>query len=175
MHRSAMHRRAWPKSAELLETRALLGSAAAREHIWPERQQPRRRLRGATLTRTAMREDKDQNRQERLERAAKAKQQILEKFRARPAADDPAVLARLAERKAIAEAREAREQERAERKRKEAEERAQREAIEKAEREARERREAVEKVIRDAADAAERKAERDRRYAARKARQAARR
>ena len=46
-----------------------------------------------------------------------------------------------------------------------------REAIEKVEREARERRAAVEKVIRDAAEAAERKAERDRKYAARKARQ----
>ena len=53
----------------------------------------------------------------------------------------------------------------------EAEERAAREAVEKAEREARERREAIEKVIREAAEAAERKAERDRRYAARKARQ----
>src|SRR5262245_9504473 len=125
--------------------------------------------------RTAMREYKDQNRLERLERAAKAKQQILEKFRARPAADDPTVVARAAERKAIADAREARERERDERKRKQAEERAQRDAIEKAEREARELREAVEKVIRDAAEAAERKAERDRRYAARKARQATRR
>ena len=119
-----------------------------------------------------MREYKDQNRLERLERAAKARQEILDKFRSRPSADDPAVVARTAERKAIAQAREAREKERDERKRKEAEERAQREAIEKAEREARERREAVEKVIRDAAEAAERKAERDRRYAARKARQA---
>ena len=118
-----------------------------------------------------MREYKDQKRLERLERAAKAKQDILEKFRSRPAADDPAVLARAAERKATAQAREARQKERDERKRKEAEERAQREAIEKAEREARERREAVAKVIRDAAEAAERKAERDRRYAARKARQ----
>ena len=69
-----------------------------------------------------MREYKDQNRLERLERAAKAKQEILEKFRARPPADDPAVLARAAERKAIAEARMLREQERAERKRKAREE-----------------------------------------------------
>ena len=73
-----------------------------------------------------MREYKDQKRLERLERAAKAKQDILEKFRSRPAADDPAVLARAAERKAIAQAREARQKERDERKRKEAEERAQR-------------------------------------------------
>ena len=79
---------------------------------------------------------------ERLARAAEARQKALEKFKARPAADDPAVIARAAERKAVAEAREARE-----------------------------RREAIEKVIRDSAEAAERKAERDRRYAARKARQ----
>jgi len=175
-----MRRRAWPKSAELLETRAL---------TWKKRPLVSMARVVVALVpvatcdgdpdcdarRTTMREYKDQNRLERLERAAKAKQQILEKFRARPPADDPAVLARLAERKAIAEARGRREKERAERKRIEAEERAQREAIEKAEREARERREAIEKVIRDAAEAAERKAERDRRYAARKARQAGRR
>src|SRR5262245_49290070 len=133
------------------------------------------RQEGRRCRRTVMREYKDQNRLERLERAAKAKQQILEKFRSRPAADDPAVVARAAERKAIAEAREARDKEREERKGKEANARAQPEAVERAEREARERREPVEKVIRDAAEAAERKAERDRRYAARKARQAARR
>jgi hypothetical protein len=114
---------------------------------------------------------KEQDLKERLARAAKARQSALEKFKSRPAADDPAVIARAAERKAIAEAREAREAERKAQKAKEAEERAAREAIEKVEREARERREAIEKVIRDATEAAERKAERDRRYAARKARQ----
>jgi hypothetical protein len=114
---------------------------------------------------------KEQDLNERLERAAKARQAILEKFRARPAADDPGVVKRRQERMAIAEAREARAIERAAVKQKQAQERAAREAIEKAEREARERREAVAKVIRDAAEAAERKAERDRRYAARKARQ----
>src|SRR4029079_4931968 len=102
---------------------------------------------------------------------AEARQKALEKFKARPAADDPAVCGRGADVKAIAEAREAREKERAAIKAKEAEAREAREAIEKVEREARERREAIEKVIRDAAEAAERKAERDRRYAARKARQ----
>ena len=71
-----------------------------------------------------MREYKDQNRNERLERASKARQEILDKFRARPKADDPAVMARAAERKAIADARDAREAERAERKAKEAAERA---------------------------------------------------
>ena len=92
---------------------------------------------------------KDQDMKERLARAAEARQKALEKFKARPAADDPAVIARAAERKAVAEAREARERERAAIKAKEAEERAAREAIEKVEREARERREAIEKVIRD--------------------------
>jgi hypothetical protein len=114
---------------------------------------------------------KEQDLKERLARATKARQAALEKFKARPPADDPAVVARAAERKAVAEAREARAQERAAIKAKEGEERAAREAIEKVEREARERREAIEKVIRDATEAAERKADRDRRYAARKARQ----
>lgn len=118
---------------------------------------------------------KGQDLNERLERAAKARQAILEKFKARPAADDPEVVKRREERLAIAEARKVREAEKAERRAKEAEERAAREAIEKVEREARERRAAVEKVIRDAAEAAERKADRDRKYAARKARQATKR
>ncbi len=115
---------------------------------------------------------KGQDLNERLERAAKARQAILEKFKSRPAADDPDVIKRREERLAIAEARKIREAEKAALKAKEAEERAAREAVEKVEREARERRAAVEKVIRDAAEAAERKAERDRKYAARKARQA---
>jgi hypothetical protein len=114
---------------------------------------------------------KDQNLNERLERAAKAKQDALAKFKARPPADDPAEVKRREERISIAAAREVRAAERQALKQKEAEERAAREAIEKVEREARERREAVAKVIRDAAEAADRKAERDRRYASRKARQ----
>ena len=121
--------------------------------------------------RDAMKDYKEQNLSERLDRAAKARQEALEKFRARPKADDPAVVKRRQERMSIAAAREAREAARKAQKAKEAEERAAREAVEKAEREARERREAIEKVIRDSAEAAERKAERDRRYAARKARQ----
>ena len=119
----------------------------------------------------AMRGFKDYDVKERLARAAEARQKALEKFKARPGPDDPEVIKRAAERKAIAEAREAREKERAIIKAREDAERAEREAKEKAEREAREKREAIEKVIRDAAEAAERKAERDRRYAARKARQ----
>jgi hypothetical protein len=118
-----------------------------------------------------MRGIKEQNLNERLERAAKARQKILEKFKSRPAADDPDVVKRREEREAIAEARKVRDAERAERKAKEAAERAEREAKEKVERDARERREAIERVIRENAEAAERKAERDRRYAARKARQ----
>ena len=114
---------------------------------------------------------KEQDLKERLARATKARQEALEKFKARPGPDDPAVLKRQQERMAIAAARETREAERKAQKAKEAEERAAREAIEKVVREARERREAVEKVIRDASEAAERKAERDRRYAARKQRQ----
>jgi Family of unknown function (DUF6481) len=122
-----------------------------------------------------MRGYKDQDTKERLARAAEARQKALEKFKARPGPDDPEVIKRRQEREAIAAAREVREKERAIVRAKEAAERAEREAKEKAEREAREKREAIEKVIRDAAEAAERKAERDRRYAARKARQTARR
>lgn len=174
-----MHAQAWPKAAELLDSCPhwhLEAPPVVSPILWSsDSRLGAADFKSTTSRRTAMRDYKDQNRNERLERAAKAKQQILEKFRARPAADDPAVLARAAERKAIAEAREARDKERAERKAKEAAERAAREAIEKTEREARERREAVAKVIRDAADAAERKAERDRKYAARKARQATKR
>jgi len=46
---------------------------------------------------------------DRLENAAKAKQALLESFRNKPDQNDPEVAARLAERKAAAEAREARE------------------------------------------------------------------
>ena len=50
---------------------------------------------------------------ERLTAAAKARKAALEKFRARPGPDDPAVLERQAAQKAIAVAREARMAERA--------------------------------------------------------------
>ena len=49
---------------------------------------------------------------ERRKAAATAKQALLEKFRAHPGPDDPAVAQRLAERQAIIEAREARAAER---------------------------------------------------------------
>ena len=111
---------------------------------------------------------------DRISEAATARQAALERFRARPAADDPAVVKRKEERLAIARAREVRDAERKTLREVEAAARAEREAVEKVEREARERREAIEKVIRDAAEATERKKDRDARYAARKARQGGR-
>ncbi|TPL57866.1 hypothetical protein FJ942_12585 [Mesorhizobium sp. B2-4-2] len=121
---------------------------------------------------------------ERRNAANEAKKALLERFKSKPAADDPAVLARQAERKAILAAREIREAEKARLK----QERLAREAIEKAERETaaeaarvaaeeaaqaeariREAEEA-ERIARLLADEAERKAKRDARYAARKAR-----
>jgi hypothetical protein len=107
---------------------------------------------------------------DRISAAATARQAALDRFRARPAADDPEVIKRREERMAIAAARATREAERRLVKEAEAAARAEQEAKDKVEREARERREAIEKVIRDASEAAERKAERDARYAARKAR-----
>jgi Family of unknown function (DUF6481) len=108
---------------------------------------------------------------DRLQEAADARKMALERFKSRPAADDPDVVRRREERLRIAQARDEREAVRKAQKEAEAAARAEREAAERVEREARERREAIEKVIRDAAEAAERKAARDARYAARKARQ----
>jgi hypothetical protein len=48
---------------------------------------------------------------ERRNAANEAKKALLERFKSKPAADDPAVLARQAERKAILQAREIREAE----------------------------------------------------------------
>jgi len=101
---------------------------------------------------------------DRQKAAAKARANILEKFRARPSADDPAVRAREAERAQLAtnraKAREAREAEKAEQKRREAEA-----AAAEAARIAREK---EEEAARQAAIEAEQKAKRDARYAARK-------
>ena len=101
---------------------------------------------------------------DRQKAAAQARANILEKFRARPGADDPAVKAREAERAQIAanraKAKETREAEKAERKRREAEA-----AAAEAARIAREKAEAAE---REAALEAEQMAKRDARYAARK-------
>lgn len=121
---------------------------------------------------------------ERLNAANDAKKALLEKFKARPAADDPEVLARQAERKAILEARKIREAEKARLKQERLErEAAEAEARRKAEEEARlqAEAEAAEQARIREAEEAERlaaeealelaqKAKRDARYAARKAR-----
>ncbi|MGP2491001.1 DUF6481 family protein [Mesorhizobium sp. PUT5] len=121
---------------------------------------------------------------ERRNAANEAKKALLERFKARPAADDPQVLARQAERKAILEARAVREAEkqrlRQEKLAREAAERAVREAAEAAARLEAETKAAEEAKIREAeenerisrllADEAARKAKRDARYAARKSR-----
>ena len=96
---------------------------------------------------------------ERLSASGDAKKAALAKFLARPAADDPAVAARRAERETLNAAREVRLAERAA-------ERAAEEARQLAEQTVR----AAEKVIADAALEAKQKATRDARYAARKAR-----
>jgi hypothetical protein len=127
--------------------------------------------RGQFTRKQAMKGFKEQNLDERLKRAADAKRAILEKFKSRPGLDDPEVAKRREERMEIAAARAAREAEKRRIKEQEAAERAAKEATQRAEREQREKWAAIEKVIRDAAEAAERKAERDRRYAARKSRQ----
>src|SRR3712207_3713725 len=113
---------------------------------------------------------KDKKFSERLSTATDAKKAMLEKFRARPAADDPAVVARQEARQAISDARDARKAEReAARKAQDARDAAEREARELAEQEQRNR-EAAEAQEREAALEVERKAVRDARYAARKTR-----
>lgn len=126
---------------------------------------------------------KEKGFQERLSASNAAKQALLEKFKTKPA-DDPAALERAAQRKAIVQAREAREAEkrriREEKKRQEEEEKARIAAEEQAriEAEAEERRllesQKAEsdnaRIARLLADEAERKAKRDAKYAARKAR-----
>lgn len=120
---------------------------------------------------------------ERRKAAAEAAAAKLEKFKAKPAADDPAVLAREAERKAVAEARVLREAEkarvRAEKLAQETADKAARAVEQAARREA----DAAAKLADEAAakskqhemaarvmvDEADRKAKRDARYAARKA------
>ena len=110
---------------------------------------------------------------DRAEAAAKARQAAAEKFRNRPTADDPEVQKRIAERQAIAAARDIRMAER--QSAKEAElERLKRDdlvriAAEAAAAEAA-RIAAEDRAARDEAIRAERKAARDAKYAARKAR-----
>ena len=106
---------------------------------------------------------------ERAETSASARQAMLERFRARPPADDPAVLARAEERRRVQEARDARTLEKeALRRAEEARKEAERIAAEIAERERREMEE-LEKIERLAELETAQKAARDARYAARKA------
>ena len=121
---------------------------------------------------------------ERRNAANEAKKALLARFKAKPAADDPVVLARQAERKAILEARAIREAEKARLKQdklaREPAEKHEREEAAEAARIAAEEAAAAEAKIREAeeaerialelADEAARKAKRDARYAARKAR-----
>lgn len=99
---------------------------------------------------------------DRLERAAAARKLLLNRFAAKPAADDPAVVARAAERQAVKEAREARA----------AAKQAEREAAEAARAAAAVAAEAAagEDRVREGERLAEQTAQRDARYAARKAR-----
>ena len=110
---------------------------------------------------------------DRATAAAKAKQALIEKFRARPGPDDPAVQAKIAERLAVAAARDKREQERkiareAEAVRLAAEEAARQ--VELARKAAEKTQEELDRKAALLALEAERKAARDARYAARKAR-----
>ncbi len=109
---------------------------------------------------------KDNNFNDRMTTAAKAREAVIEKFRQKPGLDDPAVQQRMAEQKAIAEARDVRAaQRRAER------EAAALEAKQQAEIRAREQaQQEAERKVAERALEVERKAARDARYAARKAR-----
>lgn len=106
---------------------------------------------------------------DRLSAASKARSDTLARFRARPSADDPVVLARQAARRAVVDAREARAAER-EIKRLEAQAKAEAEAeaarVAEAERVAAERLAAEQRA---AERQTELKAQRDARYLARKA------
>ena len=115
---------------------------------------------------------------ERRTAAADAKRQLLAKFASAPKPTDPEMREKLAAREAVSLAREARRAEReaqkaAERERELAEVAALAAAAEAEERAGAEARQAevADRVARVIADEAARKAERDRRYAARKARQ----
>jgi hypothetical protein len=124
-------------------------------------------MRNETGTMSAKNDD-DFN--ERLSTAAKAKQALLEKFRARPKADDPAAAERNAARLAVSLARDARIAERKAAREAEAV-RVQAEAIRHAAEDAARKAAAeAEQAAQELALEAERKAARDARYAARKAR-----
>jgi Family of unknown function (DUF6481) len=116
---------------------------------------------------------KDNNFNERSSAAAKARKAMVERFRAQPGPDDPAIIELRAKQKEIADAREARAAERraakeAEAARLRAEEAAR--LLEQKAREAEAAKAAIEAAARELARQAELKAARDARYAARKAR-----
>lgn len=113
------------------------------------------------------------NFEDRRQNSQSAKAALLEKFKARPALDDPERIAKAQARAEVARARDerARERERIriETARKTAEEKRLREEAELAAQLAREAAEAAALAERKAAEAADKKAQRDARYAARKA------
>ncbi len=113
---------------------------------------------------------KEKSFSERRSMAASAKKAALKKYVEHSSPDNPIMQQRLAERKAIAEAREARRAAKIAEQERLAAEEAARKAAEEAERRAREEREAAEQAELEAMLEAERKAARDARYAARKAR-----
>jgi len=119
-----------------------------------------------------MKSSKTPSLSDRLAASAKAKKAALERFRAQPAADDPAIVEKRAARQAAAAARQLRADERrAQALRDEESARAAASAARESEireREARQQRESEEQVALEA----ERKIARDMRYAARKARKA---
>ena len=107
---------------------------------------------------------------DRAEAAAQAKKALLESFKSRTPADDPAFLARQAARSEVTKAREARSAERARRKEEdETRRKIEEEARIKFETEEAERK-ASDSAARDEQIRNDRKAARDARYAARKAR-----
>lgn len=106
---------------------------------------------------------------DRLRHAAEARQATVARFRERPSADDPAVLARQAERRAINKARDQRAAERETARLAAESERATATEAERARAAEDVLRLAAEKVERQAAAKAEQKLARDSRYAARKA------
>ena len=110
---------------------------------------------------------------DRKKNSASAKQMLLEKFKARPPADDPEMIAKAEARAAVARARDERTREREAARiaaeKAAAEEKRAREEAELAAQIAREEEETRLAAERRAAELIERKASRDARYAARKA------
>jgi hypothetical protein len=114
-----------------------------------------------------MKDFNDKNFGMRLQKATEAKQAMLQRSQ-KPAADDPTVLKRTAERQALVAARNAR----SEAKERAAAEKAEREKADQAEQAAERARLALEEADLAVAMQAEQKAARDARYAARKKRKA---